>query len=105
MKAPKAAMSLFEAYKEPCTLVWHVSKETAAEINKSELSQDDKETLLACKVLKLSCGDKCHFKVAKEELVSVCVCVCGQNPSHTSSWCPGVTVVSLLLANMTWLVE
>ena len=38
--------------------------------------------------------------------VCVCVCVCpGQNPSYTSSWCPGVTVASLLPANMTWLVE
>ena len=38
--------------------------------------------------------------------VCVCVCVCpGQNPSHTSLWCPGVTVASLLPANMTWLVE
>ena len=38
--------------------------------------------------------------------IYVCMCVYvyipGKNPSQTSSWCPGVTVV-LLPANMTWL--
>ena len=69
---PKPAMSLHGVYEGSCTIVWHVSKEIAAAIKKIQLSQDDKEMLLQCAILSLSCDEKCLFEIAREELVSVC---------------------------------
>ena len=72
-RTPKPAMSLHSVYDGSCIIVWHVSKEIAAVIQKIQLSQDDQEMLLQCAILTLSCDGKCLFEVAREELVSVCV--------------------------------
>ena len=71
-RTPKPAMSLHGVYEGSCTIVWHVSKEIAAVIKKIQLSQDDQEMLLQCAILSLSCDNKCLFKIAREESVSVC---------------------------------
>ena len=72
----KPAMGLHGVYEGSCIIVWHVSKEIAAVIKKIQLSLDDQEMLLQCAILSLSCDDKCLFEIAREELVSVCVCMC-----------------------------
>ena len=78
LNTPRPAMSLHGVYEGSCIIVWHVSNEIAAAIKKIQLSQDDQEMLLKCKVLNLSCDDKCLFNFCKEKFVSlyVCVCVC-----------------------------
>lgn len=78
LNTPRSAMSLHGVYEASCLIVWHVSKQIAAGIKRIHLSPNDKEMLLKCKVLNLSCDDKCLFEIAREELVSVCVymCVC-----------------------------
>ena len=76
-RTPRAAMSLLGAFKGSCILVWHVSEEIAAGIKRIQLSPDDQEMLLQCAVMKMSCGEDCLFNISEDELVSVCVCVCG----------------------------
>ena len=61
LNTPRPAMSLHRVYEGSCVIVWHVSKQIAAGIKKIQLLPDDQEMLLKCKVLNLSCDDKCQF--------------------------------------------
>ena len=70
MKKPRAVMSLWGIYPGCCVIVWHVSKEIAAGIKRIRFSPDDKEMLLQCGILTLSCDDKCLFAFPQEKLVS-----------------------------------
>ena len=76
LKTPREALCLCGTFKGSCIVVWHVSEEIAAGIKRIQLSPDDQTMLLQCAVMKMSCGEKCLFNIAEEELVSVCMCSC-----------------------------
>lgn len=76
VEVPGQALSLSGPFQGSCILVWHISEEIAASINRISLLSYHQEELQKCAVIKIWCGHKCLFNMSKEELVSVFVCSC-----------------------------